>query len=365
MSERADLDAVAEALAALPPHWYGWTDELHDLYERFLEEPELPLSPELRPRFEHRGRRQRLSSATYEAWWRLGRRAEDGGLRSAAERAEAVELAERCVRAGFLAHEAVSFLHRLGRPDGEAALQRLVRDASVLPYDRAWAREWLIRLRHPDYDARAREPVEGEEPLLPQVVRDLPAAAHGGVAWPETESRETVDLLRRVLEALLPAERLDRQEPPADWTYDDEGEEVDYSDRPEWFDVELVRRGLMPHPRLVTRERIAELRSECAWLGLDVNAADFAERQLTRIRALYAGAALERTGRLEYEWNACLTPWAMDLAARYVERDAAAEDAVSMLTYMDDVPYTREVLARLAADASLRPELRSRIEPSH
>ncbi|WP_406861275.1 hypothetical protein ABZO31_12790 [Streptomyces sp. HUAS MG47] len=361
MSERADLDAVAEALAVLPPHWYGWTDELHDLYERFLKGPQLPLPEECRPRFERRRARERLSSATYQAWWRLQKHVQGGGLRSA-ERAEAVDLAERCVRTGFLAHEAVNFLHTLGRPDGEAALQRLVQDPSVLPYDRAWAREWLVWLRRPDYDARARESVAGEEPLLPEVVRDLPAAAHGGVAWPETDSRETVDLLRRVLEALLPAERLERQEPPADWTYDDEGEEVDYSERPQWFDVELVRRHLMPHPRLVTRERIAELRSECARLGLDVAAEDFAERQLTRIRALFAGAALERTGQLEYEWNPFLTPWAMDLARRFVERDAAAEEAVSMLSYLDDVPYTREVLARLAADTSLRPELRNRIE---
>ncbi|MFB7371982.1 hypothetical protein ACFC0D_19305 [Streptomyces sp. NPDC056222] len=355
-SGRADLDVVAEALAVLPPPQHGWTDELYDLYDRFRREPEPALPPEHRQRFEQQRKRERLSSAAHEALWSLMKRVEGAALGAAAIRAEAAELAERCVRARFVAQDAVSLLHALGRPVGEEVLLRLVRDPSVDEYDRAWAREWLIRMRRPDYEARARESLEGEEPLLPEAVRELPVSPHGGgVEWPEDADR-----VRRVLEVLLPAERLARPEPPADWHRDDEGEEVDYSERPEWCDVDLVRRSVMPHPSLVTRERMAELRRECELLGLDVAAEGFTERWVTRIRAWLAGAALDRVGRC-FD-GPKVVPWAMDLAQRYVERDAAAEDAVTMLIFMNDVSYSREALTRLAADASLQLEVRSRIE---
>ncbi|MEU8528731.1 MULTISPECIES: hypothetical protein [Streptomyces] len=354
---RSELDVVAAALAALPPVGYGWTDEMQDLYERFLRDPEVELPQEYRQKFESQRERQRLSSSAHEAWWSLEKHLEAGDLDSAGQ-AEAADLAERCVRSRFVAHEAVSLLHTLGRPVGEEALLRLVRDPSVDEYDRAWAREWLIKLRREDNRARAREAVEGEEPLLPGVVRDLPVSPHGGgVEWPDDP-----DLLRRVLEALLPAGRLVPQEPPADWHHDDEGEEVDYSERPEWFDIGLVARDLMPHPTQVTHERTAELRSECELLGLDVSAADFVERQVTRIRAETAAGAFHHLGFLGHRRPDEVTPWAMDLARRYVECDAAAEEALYMLTYMNELPYGREVLARLAADASLRPEIRARAE---
>ncbi|HEY9372479.1 hypothetical protein [Streptomyces sp.] len=358
-SARSDLDVVAAALAAVPPVGYGWTDEMQDLFERFLREADLALPQEYRQKFEQQRERQRLSSSTHEVWWSLKKRLEDGDLGSA-EQAEAAELAERCVRAQFVAHDAVSLLHTLGRPVGEEVLLRLVRDPSVDEYDRAWAREWLIRMRRPDYDARARESIEGEEPLLPAVVRDLPVSGPRGWEWyraPETP--DNIDRARRVLEALLPAERLTRPEPPPEWEGDEDDEE---DERPEWIDVRIVQRDMMPYPRLVTRERMTELQRECELLGLDVSAEGFVDQWGTRIGIWIAAGAFHHLGFLGYRRPDEVTPWAMDLAQRYVECDAAADEALYMLSYMNEHPYSREVLARLAADTSLRPEVRTRAE---
>ncbi|MFK0258699.1 hypothetical protein [Streptomyces sp. NPDC090445] len=355
-SGRSDLDVVTAALAALPPVGYGWTDEMHDLYERFQREPDLALPQEYRQKFESQRERQRLSASAHEAWWSLKKRREAGGL-GRAERAEAAELAERCVHAGLVAYEAVHFLHRLGRPEGEEVLLRLVTDLSVDKYVRAEARGWLIRLRRPDYDARARASVEGEEPLLPEAVRVLPVSGPTGWGWDGVqETPESIDRARRVLEALLPAERLTWPEPPPEWSgRDDE----DDDEEPEWLTVRIVQRGLMPYPRLVTRERMTELRRECELLGLDVSAEDFVERWVSRIGMWIAGGTLDWIARLDIERTADVTPWAMDLAALYMERDAGAEDAVKLLNFMDDEPHSREVLTRLAGNTSLRPEVRS------
>ncbi|MFG2334700.1 hypothetical protein ACGFMM_34575 [Streptomyces sp. NPDC048604] len=356
-SARSDLDVVAAALAAVPPLGYGWTDGMQDLYERFLREPDLALPQEYRRKFESHRERERLSASTYEVWWSLEKRLEAGGLGSA-EQAEAAELAERCVYARFLEYEAVGFLHTLGRPVGEEVLLRLVRDPSVDEYVRARAREWLIWLRRDDNRARSREAVEGEEPLLPAGVRELPVSAHGGgIEW-----TDDTGLLRRVLEALLPAERLAWPEPPAEWHSKDGDDEVDYAERPEWLDIRIVEGDLMPHPSQVTQERMVELRGECELLGLDVSADDFVERQVTRIRAEIAAGAFHHLGSLGYRRPDEVTPWAMDLAQRYVERDAAAEKALYMLGVMYEHPYSREVLTRLAADTSLRPEIREKAE---
>lgn len=363
MSERSDLDALEEALAALPPPMFGWTDELYDLYERSEHEPDLPLTDEQKERFAGKRRRQELSSVAHKLMRSLELQAEDGGLESAAVGDEAAWLAERCVRAGFEAHSAVSLLHALGVPVGEQALRRLVRDESVDAYDRAWAREWLIRLRWEGYGARALEPADGEEPLLPPAVRDMPDSWRSGFDWSHRVevNQQNADRARALLEALLPAERLTWPEPPPEWEPNDEEDEDAVEDeRPEWIEIRSLLQQLMPYPRLVTRERMAELQRECELLGLDASSEDFIERWTLRIRAWIAGGAFDWVGRYAHGQLADdITPWVMDLAELYAQRDAAANKAVEVLSFMDDEPRSREVLTRLAANESLRPEIRT------
>ena len=60
----------------------------------------------------------------------------------------------------------------------------------------------------------------GEEPLLPEAVRDLPYSWDLGFVWPpETEeSRENIAYARAVLEACLPPVPLTTPEPPPEVT---------------------------------------------------------------------------------------------------------------------------------------------------
>ncbi|MFF7890946.1 hypothetical protein ACFZDI_03240 [Streptomyces sp. NPDC007907] len=317
------LDELDAAIAALPPKPGPWPDELEDLWDQAQDEPGLPLTDEQRQHFAARRARWEASSRVQRSL---------RSLRKAVERGEpldphqAAALAERCVHAGVGGHHHIWLLRDLGRPYGEQALARLVQDASVNEGDRREAREWLAKLREPQYKKRAALPVDGEELLLPEVVRDLTTGRAGG--W-EIENEPTPERLaqaRAVLEALLPDNRLASQEPPAwggDWLEDAE-------DRPAWLEVDMVLQPLVPDARSVTRERLIWAWSECRRLGIDVeetNPEAFAERWAARIAAFLA------RGMLDWLWREdCFAPWALDLATRYIDRNVAVPEATRLLT---------------------------------
>lgn len=117
-------------------------------------------------------------------------------------------------------------------------------------------------------------------------------------------------------------------------------------ERPDWVDVRILLRELMPQPRTVTRERMAEVRREAARMGLETDG-DFAERWTTRIGAWLAGEMFSwlRAARREPVGPA---PWAVDLAEQYVLRTFAAEDAERFLfDAADIVPRSAAALERL------------------
>ncbi|MFE6975548.1 hypothetical protein [Streptomyces sp. NPDC057682] len=349
MGERSDLDALAAGLDAYGPAPAGWTDELWDLYERAeaaarvprvrpegwtdelwegylrdeVPEPPPPLTAEQRELFDRERERERVASALQRLLESLGERREVSGL---SDPARAAALAERWVRAGLPAHPGMRFLDELGVPEGEAALLRLVADESLDREDRQEARSRLLALRRPRNRARGREPQEGETPLLPPAVRELADAWGMDGRRPPRHpvDREDVAAVRAALEALLPAERLPVPEPPPelpDQEYDDEEAEP----RPDWVDVRILLRDLMPHPRTVTRERMADVRREAERLGLAAGDG-FAEEWTVRIGAWIAGAMFDWLAEVKREPHD-LAPWAADLAERYVLRGYAAEDA--------------------------------------
>ncbi|MFE7773974.1 hypothetical protein ACFU5O_08745 [Streptomyces sp. NPDC057445] len=348
MSVRRQLDDLAQVLAELPPPTTGWTEELWELYEKTEGEPDLPLTDAQRQRF-----------AAHRTWEKLTGRAHGlfrsvrGGLESdpslpAGEVARAAELAESWVRTAPVVSDAVWLLYDVGAPHGEAALLRLVGDDSVDEYARFLARERLLRLRRACYQARAAEPVgDDEEPLLPEPARrwvsGLPAA-------PESFAQ-----VRALLLSLLPNDRLNFPEPPPEWDGD---YDEDWDERPQWLDIRNVVRDLMPSPRLVTRQRMAEARRECELLGLDADDEDFTERWTARIAAWLAEDVFDwlvdhSAGALE-----AAAPWAADLAESYVRRGFGAGSAVRLLWAVDELPGSREALDRIAADQSVPPEIR-------
>ncbi|MEU9198666.1 hypothetical protein [Streptomyces sp. NPDC048332] len=367
MDERSDLDALAAALDAYEPPPAGWTDELWERYERAEAEehvlrvkpdhwtdelweryrsseapgPHAPLTPEWEELFARERERERRMSEAQHVLDSLNGRLEAAGLR---EPASAAALAERWVRMNLYAFAGVRLLHGLGAPHGEAALLRLVADGTVDGADRQVVRAWLIMLRRPRNRELGRRPQEGEAPLLPPAVRGL-ADAWGmdGRSPRAAMNRENAAAVRAALEALLPARRPAAPEPPPERVTVGDGEP---EERPDWVDVRILLRELMPHPRAVTRERMAELRREAARMGLETDG-DFDERWTTRIGAWLAGEMFSwlRAARRE---PAGAAPWAVDLAEQYVLRTFAAEDAGRFLFGTTDTdPRGAAALERL------------------
>lgn len=275
-------------------------------------------------------------------------------------------VAERCVRHGLSPHEVVNMLYALGAPHGEQALLRVVRDDEVSEADRAWAREWLMRMRGPGYDARAQRPAHGEEPLLPPVVRELPYSWGAGFQWPPElpETEENFARARAILEACAPAGPVPEPVPHPAWDGDEDDE------RPVWLDIRSVMWSLMPYARLVTRERLTEAMRECALLGIpgvpwapDSEQPDseqverFVQRWVTWIGGWIAGEVFTWLG-MDVDDEDALVPWAMELAERYARNGVAAGQAVGMLSWWNTVPRSREALARIAGDRSLPPAVR-------
>ncbi|MGD3112768.1 hypothetical protein [Streptomyces sp. YGL11-2] len=269
--------------------------------------------------------------------------------------------AERCIRVGLSAQDAVTLLKALGAPHGEKALLRVVRDDEVNEADRAWARDWLIDLRRPGYDVRGQESAQGERPLLPPPVQELPYGWGFGFQWPSElpESEENIARARAILEACVPVGPVLEAVPAPAWD-GDEGEE-----RPAWLDVRLVMSHLMPFARRVTRERMTEAMQECALLGIPGAPQDpegeeaerFVRRWVAWIGGWIAGEVFTWLG-MYVDDQARITPWAMELAEQYARNGVAAEQAVGMLRWHDTAPRSRKALARIAADDSLPSEVR-------
>ncbi|MFB7644998.1 hypothetical protein ACFC1G_10665 [Streptomyces sp. NPDC056085] len=343
-AEQTVLDALAAVLGAVPPAGTGWTDGLWDLYEVYEESrsgrgepPEL--TAEQSARFASQWRRQELSGAAHRLVGELRERAEREQL---AAPATAADLSLRLVRAGLVAHDAINLLYALGVPHGESGLLALAHDREISGGDRIWARERLFALRRDGYRARGEMAPEGEEPLLPEAVRRLPVDIGGAVALSVGP-----DLAQAALTALLPPAELSPPEPPPEWTagWDELDEQDEY--RPDWLEVRLLIRELMPTPQRVTRERMSEAERECAVIGLDGEGEDFTDLWVTRIAAWLAAGVFDALGR-GADWTA-LTPWAMDLAENYVRRGMAAEEARAFLRLTgDEVPYSQLVLGRLS-----------------
>lgn len=268
--------------------------------------------------------------------------------------------AERCVENGLASHDAVNLLHALATPHGEQALLRVVRDDSVSDNSRSQARDALLGLRRPGYDARAQQPVQGEHPLLPAAVRELPYSWDAGFQWPAElpESEENITRARAILQACAPPGPVPEPVPAPSWhSYEDEDEEP-----PAWLEVRQVLRELMPYARLVTEERMTEAMRECALLGIPgapadpggEDAARFVRRWVTWIGGWIAGEVFTWLGMCVDD-ETLVVPWAMELAEQYARFGVATEQAVSMLNWHGTVPRSREALARLAADGILPP----------
>lgn len=156
-------------------------------------------------------------------------------------------------------------------------------------------------------------------------------------------NRENATAVRAALQALLPARRPAAPEPPPEMvTLGDEEPEA----APDWVRVRMLLRDLMPHPRTVTRERMAEVRREAARMALEADG-DFAERWTTRIGAWLAGSMFSWLCDARRE-PVDLAPWAVDLAEQYVLRGFAAEDAERFLALSGDIdPRSVAALRRL------------------
>ncbi|MEU9197029.1 hypothetical protein [Streptomyces hundungensis] len=344
MSEQAELDALAAVLTVVPSADAGWTDVLWNLYEEWEAgrsgDGRLPeVTADQSARFEAQWRRQELSDEAHRLVRKLRERVEQGRLMSSGP---AADLATRLVRAGLAAHEAVNLLSALGAPHGERALLALAPDREVAEGDRLWVRERLFALRRGAYRVRGELAPVGEEPLLPAAVRQLPAGIGGSLAPPVEPAR-----VRAALEVLLPPTALTASEPPPEWTAGWDGLDEQDEYRPDWVEVRLLVRELMPTPDRVTRERMAEAERECAVLGLDGGEGEFAVLWTTRIAAWLVGEMFDALGHGPDP--STLAPWAMDAAEQYVRRGMAAEEARAFLRRTgDEVPYSRAVLRRLA-----------------
>ncbi|MFI1162528.1 hypothetical protein ACH4UM_02715 [Streptomyces sp. NPDC020801] len=387
-NERAAVDALDAALSA--PHTPAkglWNDESWELFDRVRRDTAHRLARTM-PTFGEFTREgvaavieewARTAEPAVPGWWvqeqmdpiagTLARCAlsdwADDVLRwlrqEPYDTAGVAAVAERCIDSGLAPREAVDLLHALGAPDGERALLRAVRSTRVSEYNRSWAREALVGLRRPGYEARAQQPARGEAPLLPPAVRDLPYSWGTGFQWPADlpETEENVARARALLQALAPAGRLPEPVPDPVWSGDEDEES------PSWLEVRKVMWELMPYACHVTRERMTEAMLECALLGIPgvpqepdgEEAARFVRRWVTWIGGWIAGEVFTWLG-MYVDDDALVTPWAMELAERYARCGLAAERAVSMLRWHDTVTPSREALTRIAADETLPPHVR-------
>ncbi|WP_328342939.1 hypothetical protein [Streptomyces violaceus] len=281
-------------------------------------------------------------------------RATTAGLLNDGAAEDAALLAAAFVRVGVAVEAAVRVLVSLGRPRGEQALMELVRDDEVRDF-RQYVRSRLLGLRRWVYDVRAREVTRDEEPLLPEGLQGLPYSWQNDFGWGATApDSNSLARARSALEACLTVERApdDAQlcsQAPADCSA-----------------IAEVVRALMPYPRLVTRERMNEAWRECQSLGFvfqGMDAASFAKIWCTRIADRVTAAVFRwladlpqgggAAGDKEPAVLSATAPWAAELAERCARCGRAVQEAVWFLHRTDDVPGSREALARLAFDPSL------------
>jgi hypothetical protein len=281
-------------------------------------------------------------------------RAATAGLLNDGEAEDAALLAAAFVRVGVAVEAAVRVLVSLGRPRGEHALMELVRDDKVRDF-RPYVRSWLLGLRRPVYQARAREVTRNEEPLLPEGLQSLPYSWHTDFGWGATPpDSHSLARARSALEACLAVERVpdDAQMcsgAPADCRA-----------------IAEVVRALMPYPRLVTRERMDEAWRECQSLGFEFQGMDaeaFARVWCTRIADRVAAAVLRWLADLPHGGGAAgdnapavlsaTALWLAELAELCARCGSAVQEAIWFLHRTEDVPGSMEALARLAFDPGL------------
>jgi hypothetical protein len=389
-TEQAALEALTAALSGSPasPVPRVWSDESWELFDRIRHEVGYRLAHVMptADRFTREGIADVLREWAGTArppvptWWLDGQldlivgvltdQALEGWAHDVLrwlqqkpyDEAGVAAAAERCVENGLASHDAVNLLHALGTPHGERALLRVVQDDSVSDNSRSQARDALMGLRRPGYDARAQQPVQGEHPLLPAAVRELPYSWGAGFQWPAElpESEENITRARAILQACAPPGPVPEPVPAPSWhSYEDEDED---EEPPAWLEVREVMRELMPYARLVTEERMTEAMRECALLGIPGVPADpggedatrFVRRWVTWIGGWIAGEVFTWLGMCVDD-ETLVVPWAMELAEQYARFGVATEQAVSMLNWHGTVPRSREALARLAEDGTLPP----------
>ncbi|WP_236239444.1 hypothetical protein [Streptomyces sp. CC228A] len=206
-------------------------------------------------------------------------------------------------------------------------------------------------------ELRPTDPVPGETPLLPEVVRAYPFSWGDGFAWPpETEeSDRSLGYARAVLEACLPQEPPAGPEPPGERgnAFEDE-----YGGWPEWSAVRRVLRGRISYASEVTRASMERAEAECAALGLDTTA--FTERWVLRIKGWIAEETLYWCGLMVDDEQA-LAPWLPELAERYARRGFAAREAVVALLCTKALPESQDALLRLRDCPTLDEETRERV----
>ncbi|WP_405991171.1 hypothetical protein [Streptomyces sp. NBC_00986] len=382
-TERAALDALAAALSGPPesPVPRVWSDESWELFDRIRHEAGYRLAHVMptADRFTREGVAEVLrewadtARPPVPAWWLddqldlivgvLTDQALAGWAHDVLrwlqqepyDEAGVAAAAERCVENGLASRDAVNLLHALGTPHGEQALLRLVRNDRAED-SRSQARDALVWLRRPGYEARAQRPARGEHPLLPPAVRELPYSWGAGFQWPVElpESEENISRARAILEACAPSEPVSEPVPAPSW-HGDEDEEP-----PAWLEVRQIMRELMPYARLVTEERMADATRECALLNIpgvprdpdSEEAARFTRRWVTWISGWIAGEVFTWLG-MYVDDDTLVTPWAMELAERYARFGFVPDRAVAMLNWHDTVSRSREALTRLAVEGRL------------
>ncbi|MFD5163298.1 hypothetical protein ACFWMJ_35505 [Streptomyces hawaiiensis] len=289
----------------------------------------------------------------YDAFTFIERATTAGSLNDG-EAEDVALLAAAFVRVGVAVEAAVRLLVSLGRPRGEQALRELVNDDEVRDF-RPYVRSRLLGLRRSVYDARAREATRHEEPLLPEGLQGLPYSWQNDFGWGATgPDSQSLAQARSALEACLTVERVpDDAQMCSDASADCSA-------------IAEVVRALMPYPRLVTRERMNEAWRECQSLGFEfqgIDAACFAKVWCQRIADRVTAAVFRwladlpqgggAAGDKEPAVLSATALWAAELAERCAGCGSAVQEAIWFLHRTDDVPGSREALARLANDPSL------------